>query len=243
MAFLGLFGKKSNASPFGKHAERVASKRVQAVDRWESIQELIKVGTPESIEALLPRFTFYIEPSITDQEEKDAAFAGIVRLGDVALEPVISFLQKAESISWPVKMLDKLAPADLVIDKLIEILNEMDIEYERDPQRKMQVLATFEERYDPRIVDAVVRFLMDANETVRFNAVGALFAQEEVEKYRDELVECLCMEESVRIRNRILQGFSDRKWEIGSRKDEVKKNLPSGYTLDPKGIPRRSKST
>ncbi len=241
MAFLGLFGKKTNASPFGKHAGRVASKRVQAVDRWESIQELIRVGTPEAIEALLPRFTFYIEPSITDQEEKDAAFAGIVGLGDVALEPVFSFLQKAESISWPVKMLDKLAPPDVVIEKLLELLQEMDIEYERDPQRKIQILATFEERTDHRIVEAVARFLMDANETVRFNAVGALFSQEEVEKCRDALIDCLCEEESVRIRNRILQGFVDRKWEIGARKDEVTKNLPSSYTLDAKGIPRRSK--
>lgn len=242
MAFLGLFGKKSSTSPLAKHAGRVASKRVQAVDRWESIQALIKVATPESIEALLPRFTFYIEPSITDQEEKDAAFTGIVGLGEVAIEPVISFLRKAESISWPVKMLDKLAPPDVVIGKLLELLGDMDIEYERDPQRKIQILATFEERTDQRIVDAVPRFLMDANETVRFNAVGALFAQEEVETCRDQLVDCLCEEESVRIRNRILQGFIDRKWEIGKRKEDVKKNLPSGYTLDPKGIPRRAKA-
>ncbi|MBN1655531.1 MAG: HEAT repeat domain-containing protein [Deltaproteobacteria bacterium] len=242
MDFFGLFGKKTGASPLGKHAGRVASKRVQAVDRWESIQTLIKVGTPEAVEALLPRFTFYVEPSITDEEEKDAAFAGIVGLGEVALAPVILFLQKAESISWPVKMLDKLAPADFVISKLLELLEAMDTEYERDPQRKIQILATFEERTDSRVIDAVTRFLKDANETVRFTAVGALFAQEEVARCRQELVDCLCDEESLRIRNRILQGFCDRDWEIGARKEEVINNLPAGYYLDPKGFFRRSKS-
>jgi hypothetical protein len=242
MAFLGIFGKKSGASPFGKHAERVASKRVQAVDRWESIHELLKVGTSEAIEALLPRFTFYVEPSITDQEEKDAAFAGIIGLGAVVtLEPVMSFLRKAESISWPVKMLDRLTSADVVIQTLLELLSEMDIEYERDPQRKIQILATFEERQDPRVVNAVVRFLKDANETVRFNAVGALFFQKEVECCREQFVDCLCEEESVRIRNRILQGFIERNWDAGPRREEIIKNLPSGFAIDPKGFPHRSK--
>jgi hypothetical protein len=242
MAFLGIFGKKSGVSPFGKHAERVASKRVQAVDRWESIHELLKAGTSEAIEALLPRFTFYVEPSITDQEEKDAAFAGIVGLGAVvALEPVMSFLRKAESISWPVKMLDRLTSTDVVIMTLLDLLSEMDIEYERDPQRKIQVLATFEERQDPHVVSTVIRFLRDANETVRFNAVGALLAQKEVEDCREQLIDCLCEEESVRIRNRILQGFIDRNWDVGLRKEEIVKNLPSGFAIDMKGFPRRSK--
>lgn len=33
---------------------------------------------------LLKRFTFYIEPSITDQEEKEVAFQGIVGAGGAA---------------------------------------------------------------------------------------------------------------------------------------------------------------
>jgi HEAT repeat protein len=238
MALFGLFGSKSDASALRRHAERAANKRAQAVDRWESIQALITMKTPQAVEALLQRFTFYVEPSISDQEEKDAAFEGIIALGDQSLEPVCAFLRKAESISWPLKLLDALAKSEEVVDKLVNLLGEMDIEYERDPQRKIQILAALQERNDPRICQSVARFLEDSNETVRFNAVGALLAQKEAEPMRAQLVDRMCVEESVRIRNRLFQGFAVRGWDVGERKEEVKKSLTAGYSLDPKGVPR-----
>jgi hypothetical protein len=237
-----LFGKKSGSSALRKHAERAANKRAQAIDRWEAIQALAAARTAEAVEALLVRFTFYVEPSITDQDEKDAAFAGILSAGEAALGPVTAFLRKAESISWPLKILDQLTTAPVVTGKLLELLSEMDTEYERDPQRKIQVLSALEERADPRILEAVLRFLEDTNETVRFTAVGALLAQAEVGQAREPMVDCLCGEESVRIRNRILQGFIGRGWGFSDRGDEVRAKLPPGYALDSKGMPRGPKS-
>jgi hypothetical protein len=241
MGLFDLFGKKSGTSPLKKYADRVASKRVQVVDRWEAIQVLSRDGSPEAIEALLMRFTFYIEPSITDQEEKDAAFAGIIRAGEAAVGPVTAFLGSAESISWPVKMLDELISSEEVVSKLLAQLDQMDVEYERDPQRKIQILATLEERTDSRIVNAAGRFLEDANETVRFNAVGAVFAQEEAGGCRESLITCLCEEESVRVRNRIVQGFIEHEWDFGDREEEARKHLPPGYALDANGAPRGPK--
>jgi hypothetical protein len=240
MALFGLFGKKSEEDLLKKHAECVANKRKQAVDRWESIRALNHMGTPEAVEALLPRFTFYVDPSITDQEEKDAAFEGIVAVGEAAIEPVSRFLRRAESISWPMKMLDRIAESEVVIGKLLELLAEMDTEYERDPQRKIQLLATLEERKDPRIAEAVARFVQDANETVRFNAVGAVFAQDEAAAHRDALLDAFCEEESVRIRNRILDGFIAAQWDVGERADAVREKLPAGYSLDKQGKPRHA---
>jgi hypothetical protein len=240
MALFGLFGKKSEDSQLRKLAERATKKHAQAVDRWEAIQTLARMGTSEAVEALLPRFAFYVDPTITDQEEKDVAFDGIVAAGESALEPVLSFLRKADSISWPIKMLDKLVSSETVVEKLVELLASMDVEYERDPQRKIQVLATLEERSDPRIAPAVARFLQDANETVRFNTVGALLAQDDCERQRDELIACYLADESVRIRNRILDGFIAREWTAGDRADEIKAKMPASYTLDTAGRPRRS---
>lgn len=240
MALFGLFGKKTENSQLRKLAERAANKRIQAVDRWEAIQTLSRMGTPEAIEALLPRFTFYVDPSITDQEEKDAAFEAIVSAGDTALPAIVAFLRKADSLSWPVKMLDRIASGELVVEKLIEVLAEMDIEYERDPQRKIQILGTLEERRDPRISDAVGRFLEDANETVRFNAVGALLAQEDCEQHRDALARCLCAEESVRIRNRILEAFIARGWDLGEHAQAARERMPPGYAVDKAGRPRKA---
>ena len=109
---------------------------------------------------------------------------------------------------------------------------------QRDPERKVQTLATLEERTDPRVAPTVVRFLEDANETVR-HAAGALLAQAEAQEHRDALLRCFCTEQSVRVRNRILDGFSARGWDVGDKAADVKSRLTTGYTLDRQGIPRR----
>jgi hypothetical protein len=241
MALFGLFGKKSDAELVRKQGERATNRRAQAVGRWVAIQTLLRIGSPEAVEALLPRFGFYVDPSITDQEEKDAVFDGIVQLGAAAVTPVVAFLRKAESASWSIKILDRITTPEAVAGKLIELLAEMDTEYERDPQRKVQMLAVLEERQDPRIAACVARFLEDANETVRFHAAGAVLAQAEAGEHREALLRCFCAEDSVRVRNRILDGFVAREWDVGASADAVRGRLPGGYTLDSRGIPRRPK--
>lgn len=239
MALFGLFGKKSEEDILKKFAEKAANKRIQAVDRWEAIQALSAHKTSESVAGLLPRFGFHVDPSITDEEEKEAAFNGIVGSGEVANAPVVAYLRKAETIAWPVKMLDRLISPDGVVSELINVLDTMDVDYERDPSRKIDVLTFLQERPDPRIVGAVARFLGDANETVRFSAVGALDAQEEAEEAREELLACLIGEESVRIRNRILEAFAARGWDVGQSRAEAERKLTEGYKLDKAGNVRK----
>src|SRR5689334_15562779 len=81
--------KKSNAA--AKWAEAAGNKRAQAYDRQEAIQALSALASADAAQALLKRFTFNIDPSITDQEEKELAFDGILKAGKDALEPVRAF--------------------------------------------------------------------------------------------------------------------------------------------------------
>jgi hypothetical protein len=240
MSLFGLFGKKSDSSQLKKWAERTANRRAQPPDRFEAIQALVSLRSSEAVEALLPRFTFYVDPSITDQDEKEMAFDGVVAAGDAAIEPVVAFLGKADSISWALKILDRILSPEAVVEKLLAVLAGMDTEYERDPQRKIQILATLEERSDPRVAEAAVRFVEDANETVRFHAAGAVLAQGDAEAQRTALLRCFCAEASVRVRNRILDGFAARGWNVGDMSAEVTSRLPAGYSLDRQGIPRRA---
>jgi hypothetical protein len=239
MAFLGIFGKKSDPAGIRKHADRVANKRAQAYDRWESIQALAQIRSKESAAALLPRFTFYVEPSITDQEEKDAVFGALVDTGAVGIEPVMEFMGRSGSISWAIKILDKIAPPELVVARLLEVLSKMDTEYERDPERKNQILTTLGERKDPRIEEAVVRFLGDMNETVRFNTVAALSAQDAIANQSQAVIACLCTEDSVRVRNRIFDALAAANVSVSPQDEPVKQRLTQGYTLDAKGVPKK----
>src|SRR6188768_2808821 len=119
--FKGKSGKdgEKKSNPAAKFAEAAGSKRAQAYDRQEAIAELVKLKSADAVEALLKRFTFATDPSITDQEEKDAVFEGIVSAGREAIEPVRAFAAKAESVAQPMRILKEILEEDELIDELL----------------------------------------------------------------------------------------------------------------------------
>jgi hypothetical protein len=238
---MGLFDffKSSPEATLQKHAVRAKDKRAQAPDRWESIQALGKLQSADAVKALLPRFTFYVDPSITDNDEKDETFRLVCAVGKAAIPPTRAFALKAETLSWPLKILERLADDDEMVEVLVGLLAHMDVEYQRDPQRKLQALQALEEHKDSRIGPAVERFLGDVNETARFHAVIAIFNQEDAATHRPALEAALVTEESVRVKARLLEAFAQRGWEVGASKDKIGKALPPGWSLDAKGVPVR----
>jgi HEAT repeat protein len=237
---MGLFDVfKGGGGGLQKHVARVANKRAQKHERWESIQVLASDGSEEALRALLTRFTVRVDPSITDGEEKNEAFLGIVRHGEAALEPVLDFLESSEVLAWPLKILKEIQTEEEVMTTLLELLSKMDTEYERDPQKKIDVIASFEECKDPRIVEAVTRFLEDMNETVRFHTAGAILAQDEADQALEALSKAFVAEESVRVRMRILDGYIEHGWTLGDVKEEALKRIPTGYSLGKKGEVRK----
>ena len=236
---MGLFDVFKGGSGLKKHIDRVGNKRAQQHERWESIQALAKDGSEEAIRALLVRFTIRVDPSITDGEEKNAAFQGVIQHGDAAIGPVKDFLVSSDTLAWPLKILKELQSEEEVTTTLLELLSTMDTEYERDPQKKIDLIASFEESKDPRIVGAVVRFLEDMNETVRFHSAGAILHQDEAEQAREALTRAFLAEESVRVRMRILDGYIDRGWDLAGVGDQATRKLPSGYSLGKKGEIRK----
>src|SRR5215469_4725896 len=130
---MGLFDRfrsgapkpRQKSTPAAKWADRV-EKRVQNYDRQEAIQALAEMETADAAEVLLKRFTFHMDPSITDQEEKDAAFRGVLRAGKEAIEPVRAFAAKAESLAWPMKIMKELVGETEYVDELLRWLSRWD---------------------------------------------------------------------------------------------------------------------
>lgn len=235
MSFLDFLKR---TPPLEKHAKRAANKRVQNIDRMESLHVLARMKSPEAAEALLQRFRFRVDPSIVDQEEKEVAFEGLVTFGDVAVEPTRAFLLQNDSISWPLKIMNRLLPEGEVVGALLDLLSEMDVEYERDPEKKIQVIGYLGDRTDPRVLEAVTRFVEDPNETVRFSTVVAMLAQEVAEDDVSELVieplvARIADEESVRIRDQIAGAFVERSWKVPiGDLDRFGSGLSERFSLD-----------
>jgi hypothetical protein len=223
--------EKSKSSPAAKWANAAADKRAQNYDRQEAIQALADMGTADAALALLKRFTFTMDPSITDQEEKDAAFSGILKAGKQAIEPVRTFAAKAESLAWPMKVLKEIVTPDEYVEELILWLSKWDTEYAKFIDPKVQLLVELEDYKHEKIRAAVEPFLEDVNETARFHAVASTLAQND-DAAIGPLLKVLLDEESVRVRNKIADGFVNRGWLVPEdQRDAVRKVLPSGFTI------------
>jgi hypothetical protein len=229
-------GGDKNVARLGKVA---GDKHAQNYDRIEAIEGLARVATAESAAALLKRFTFHIDPSITDQEEKDTALRGVLAAGEAAIEPIRTFCVRAESLTWPLKILKELVPSDRYVEEVIKLLERFDTEYTRNVDPKQQLIAELEHYNAPAVRPAVERFLDDASEAIRFVAVATLFAQEDAAAV-PALAKVLPVEESVRVKNRLLEGFLARGWAVPEDlRDGVREAMPAGFAIDPQGKVKR----
>jgi hypothetical protein len=249
---MGLFDflkKGSTPPPAGPNAKKiagpakvVADKRAQTYDRAEAIKQLADMKSPEAAEALLKRFSFQIDPSITDQEEKEAAFNAIVEVGKPAVEHVRAYCAKAEVLTWPIRILRAILDDDEYKAELLALADRFDTEYARNVEPKLQVVGALEEVKGDDVRLAVERFLEDVNETVRFHAVQTTFAQSAPASI-DALVKLLCAEESVRIKNKVCEGFVLKSWKIPAEaRDDVTAALADvdDYSLGKDGTMTRS---
>jgi len=209
----------------------VANKLSQNYDRQEAIEELAKIADSASAAALFKRFDWNLDPSITDQEEKAQCVAGIVAAGEAALEPLRRYAKKAESLTWPLKILPDIVPAERVVDEMLALLDQFDTEYVRNPEPKVQLLQALEAYPSEEVRVAIEPFLADASETVRFTATNAVFAVNDAQS-TPALVATLDGEESLRVRNRIAQGLAEKGFAIPEALlDACRKNLPEGYAV------------
>jgi hypothetical protein len=249
-----------------KWASKAADKRAQNYDRQEALGALADLAKPlddeselektpegrsqiekrtevrgEAVTALLKRFTFTMDPSITDQEEKQIAFDGILAAREHALESVRVFVKKAESLAWPMRIVKALMEEDAYVEEMLEWLSKWDTEYAKFIDPKVQLLVELEEHKHPKILDFIVEkgFLMDVNETARFHAVGAVLHQES-EGALLPLVSMFIDEESVRIRTKVADAFASRNWTVPEeQRADARKSLSSGYTIDADGFFRK----
>jgi HEAT repeat protein len=224
--------KRASVKDMSRLGKLAGDKMAQNYDRQEAIEELSKMRTGEAAAALLRRFSFTMEPSITDQEEKEAAAEGIVAAGEAAIDPIRKYCARAESLTWALKVLRRIVGDDQMAKELLELLAEFDTEYLRNPEPKIQLLSVLEEHPSDDVRVGVEPFVTDVNETVRFHAVVTTFAMND-ERSVVALVEALEQEESLRVKNRIASGIADKGWKVpGDIAAKLKAALPPGFTFD-----------
>lgn len=194
-------------------ARVVGDRLSQTYDRRDAIKALHDMKSADAVSALLRRFTFYVEPSTDDQEEKDSAYDAIIDTGKAAVAPILQFCKKAESVTWPLKMLRELLPEDEYFETVVKLLSDHETDYTRNVEPKVQLLGALEGHAAPEALESASYFLDDVSEPVRFQAVGILISMND-EKAVEALAARAADEESVRVRNKIADGFAARGWSV-----------------------------
>lgn len=238
MGLFDLFSKKKSDAPKAssrdiQRLERlVANKFSQNLDRQDAIAQLTRMRTRESAGALLKRFDWQLDPSITDQEEKENCLEGIVAVGEAALEPVRAYCRKAESLMWPIKVLKRIVPEPALTDELLLLLDQYDTEYVRNVEPKVQLITELAEHKSDEVRTTLEPFLEDTSEPVRFAAVTSVFSIGDPQSV-PALIAALDHEESRRIKIRIAQGLAQNAWPIPEElRPLCTRALPESFRLD-----------
>ncbi len=220
-----------------KHVARARNKDAQSADRFASLEALAGVSQPEATLGLLSRFTIRYDKSIEDEQEKDFVYESLIKKGPKILPQLQQHLRSAESIAWGLKVLDAVADKEQKWPILADLCERNDNTYARDPSRKIQLLHHLGEEDDARCGVALVPYLEDMDEGVRFTATEGLLRHKEPEVAREPLLKLLLneKEESRRIKRRIVDGLADLSWDCKGYSGQVEKLLPDllpGARLD-----------
>ena len=102
----------------------------------------------------------------------------LVEKGAAVLPALKKYMSSADSISWPLRLLDKVVDAEgRPIDVIAEVLERHEPGYERDPTKKIQLLTHLAGLKHARVPPLVAPYLDDMDEGVRYAAVEALLKQ------------------------------------------------------------------
>ena len=239
MGLLDIFSKeKRETRARAGNIQRAINKYSQTGDRYKAMEALAIEGSDESTYGLLRRFGMMYDKSIEDEQEKEWVYDTLVSKGESALPAVKRYLVSANSVSWPLRVLQKIAPSkDAELDTVAEVLARHEPGYERDPTKKIQLIRHLGLMKLAKAPALVAPYLGDMDEGVRLASIEALLVLKNEETARDKLLELFVSdaEESLRLRLCIAEGFADLGWLVQGHRGGVEKKLPDGFQLDREG--------
>jgi len=238
MGVFDLFSKDGRAQRAREsNIKRAVNKYAQSPDRMKALQSLRDDGSPDALYGMLRRFGMMYDKTIEDEQEKDWVFEVLLEKGPVIIEPIKKYLFSADSISCPLRLLDRVAGKEQELEVLKAVLERHEPGYERDPTKKIQVLNHLATVKDDRVPPLLVPYLADMDEGVRLAAVEALLRHKNEEIAREPLLQHFVSdaEDSLRIRIQISEGFAELAWLVKGHRGEVEKRLPEQFQLDREG--------
>ena len=220
-----VFGLFSKERALQKTIEKATNKLAQQPDRWGALEKLREDSSEEAIFGLCKRFGVTSQKGIEDEQEKDWVVDVLVEKGSSSLVPVQRYMKGADQLSFPLRVLERIADHDKIITITDEIFASEPPGYARFPDRRSDLIKWFAEwkgATEEELLSRITPYLVDFDENVRFNAIDALSTRTPA-KIAEPLIDALLRpeEESGRIKRTIVEVLERTKAPLGSRSAQV----------------------
>jgi HEAT repeat protein len=237
MGLLDMLGMGGPEAKVRRLQKKAMQKFGPAENRQGAIEELGGMKTEAAIDALLSRYTFRVDPGITDDDEKARVLALVTQAGDVALAPVKRFISSRDEISWPLRALEGLLPEAEVVKFLVEVATKIGGEYSRVPEKKVLLLHALSAHRSPDIAPAVLPLLDDMDDEVQIAAAEVIVKQQHPAGREPLIQQFLKAHEAsnARVREALSGLLADSGWDVKGYTPKVEAALPQGYKLDSRG--------
>lgn len=223
--------------------------------------EMAEKGDEDAISTLIKCFHLLITRDQHDQDYDDEKeklwildeLARVSEINEENNELVLTQIKKElkctpfmgpkriDGIVRVLTLLEQIIPPQEVVDVIYEALQNYDPEeLTRSPERKVEMIAFLckKELINEKSAKAIIPFLKDVDESVRYRTVETSLANANEEILKDPLIEVLLIDESERIRSRITEGFENLQWSIKGhpRRKDIENKIAPQYTVDKKGV-------
>ena len=220
-----VFGLFSKERALQKTIEKATNKRAQQPDRWSALEKLRDDSSEEALLGLCKRFGVTSMKGVEDEQEKHWVVDVLVEKGGASLTPVTRYMKSADQLSFPLRVLERIADHDKALKVVDEIFASELPGYARFPDRRIDLIKWFSEwkgATEDEVLSRVTPYVIDFDENVRFTAIDALSTRDP-KKIVGPLVDALVRpeEESGRIRRTVIEVLERTKAPLGPRAKEV----------------------
>jgi hypothetical protein len=218
----GLFSKEKSLQ---RTIERATNKLAQQQDRWGALEKLKEDGTEGALLGLCRRFAITSTKGVEDEAEKLWVVDTLVAKGDATLTPLVRYMKSAEQLAFPLRVLERIAPRDKVVEVVDELFRSEPPGYVRMPERRIDLLRWFAEwkpATDDEVVGRFTPYVTDFDENVRFVAIDGM-ASRDPAKIAPPLIAALMRpeEESGRIKRAIVEVLEKSRAPLGDQAPAV----------------------
>jgi len=218
----GLFSKEKSLQ---KTIERATNKLAQQPDRWGALEKLKEDGTEDALVGLCRRFAITSSKGVEDEAEKNWVVDALVEKGAASLAPVVRYMKTAEHLAFPLRVLERVAARDNVLEVADGLFASEAPGYVRMPERRIDLLRWFSEwkpATDDEVISRLTPYITDFDENVRFAAIDGM-ATRDPQKIAPPLIAGLLRpeEESGRIRRTIVDVLVSCAAPLGSQASAV----------------------